>query len=258
MATRIVAPLTKLCASAALFAGSTAPAAPNPDGESNLSERAIRYAEGFSATRTENKLRHGLALEDFQSDARAIVAKPKGSVSSTLAESTGGEFWIYDATTELFFDDDGDGYYRYLRVSFDADTFFTDAYVYAELYLSWDGETWERYFVTEDFLIQGSTSLDEYEIETEFVTGYPTGLYDVLIEIYDADFGDFVGEFGPLQSSDFSLLPIEDLEHDGLPPPLVTVSHEHGGSGAISWLWLTLLLAGLLGRRCESAGERSV
>lgn len=249
--------MAKTCLVAALFAGSTAPAAPNPDGEGNLSEHAIRYAEGFSATRAEDELRNGLVLEDFQSDSRAIISKPKGSVSSTLGESTGGEFWIYDAATELFYDDDGDGYYHYLRVIFDADTFFTDAYVYAELYLSWDGETWERYFVTEDFLIQGSTSLDEYEIETEFVTGYPTGLYDVLIELYDADFGDFVGEFGPLQSSDFSLLPIEDLEHDGLPPPPVAVSHEHGGSGSISWLWLMLLFAGLLGRRYKVEGDCS-
>ena len=52
-------------------------------------------------------------------------------------------------------------------------------------------------------------------------------------------------------------LPIEDLEHDGLPPPPVPISHEHGGSGSISWLWLMLLLAGLLGRRCEEAGKCS-
>ena len=256
MTIRIPAPLAKLCLLATLSASSTAPAAPDPDSEGNVSERAIRYAEGFSATREESGLRNALVLEDFQSASRAIVAKPKGSASRTLSEST-GEFWVYAAATELFYDDDGDGYYHYLRVSFDADTFFTDAYVYAELYLSWDGETWERYFVTEDFLLQGSTSLDEYEIETEFVTGYPTGLYDVLIELYDADFGDFVGEFGPLQSSDFSILPIEDLEHDGLPPPPVTISHEHGGSGSISWLWLMFLLAGLLGRRCEEAGKCS-
>ena len=228
--------------------GSTASASPDPEAETGAPQRTLRYAEGFSATRAENTVRDGLIVEDFESESRPIVIKPKGS-DSRVASVSAGEFWIYSASTELFFDDDGDGYYHYLRVRFDADTLFTDAYVYAELYLSWDGETWERYFVSEDFLIQGSTSLDEYEVETEFVTGYPTGLYDVLIELYDADFQEYVDEFGPLQSSAFSILPIEDLEHDSLAPPVVTISHGHGGAGSVSWLGSMLLLAALVGRR---------
>lgn len=227
--------------------GWTASAAPGPGNEADAPQRTIRYAEGFSAARAEDAVREGLIVEDFESESRPIVTKPKIS-ESRVASVSGGEFWIYSASTELFFDDDGDGYYHYLRVRFDADTLFTDAYVYAELYLSWDGETWERYFVSEDFLIQGSTSLDEYEIETEFVTGYPTGLYDVLVELYDADFQEYVDEFGPLQSSAFSILPIEDLEHDSPAPPVVTVIHEHGGAGSMSWLGLSLLLAVLAGR----------
>jgi len=249
MMTRILAPQTAIGLLAILSAALTAAAPPSPGAETGAADRTLRYAEGFSAARTEGALRDTLVVEDFQSTSRAIVTKPKGSDSRVrVASVSAGEFWIYAAATELFYDDDGDGYYHYLRVSFDADTFFADAYVYAELYLSWDGETWERYFVTEDFLIQGSTSLDEYEIETEFVTGYPTGLYDVLIELYDADFGDFVDEFGPVQSSDFSILPIEDLDHDAPPPSSVIISHEHGGAGSISWLLLTLLFAGFLGR----------
>ena len=247
MTTRITARLATLSILITLSTNSATIAAPDSGDQAGEAKRTIRHAEGFSAERTEDELRDTLLVEDFESESRAIVTKPRRT-DSTVASVSAGEFWIYSATTELFFDDDGDGYYHYLRVTFDADTLFSDAYVYAELYLSWDGETWERYFVSEDFLIQGSTSLDEYEVETEFVSGYPTGLYDVLIELYDADFGEFVDEFGPLQSSDFSILPIEDLEHDGVPPPVV-ISHEHGGAGSISWAVLVVLAALILGRR---------
>ena len=251
--TRISVPLATIGLLVTVSAGSTPIAAPNPGDVADAARRTIRHAEGFSAARAEDELRGTLLVEDFDSESDAIVTKPK-RVDSTVASVSADEFWIYSASTELFFDDDGDGYYHYLRVTFDADTVFAEAYVYAELYLSWDGETWERYFVSEDFLIQGSTSLDEYEIETEFVSGYPTGLYDVLIELYDADFGEFVDEFGPLQSSAFSILPIEDLEHDGIPPP-VAISHEHGGSGSLSWVPLAFLLTLLLGRRARRPME---
>ncbi len=241
MRTRILVPLAII----GLVTGVAAPASEGAGDGARSAEPTIRYVEGFSGGLERNEPRESLITDNPGDAPRTIVTKPKG-FDSTVASGSTGNFWIYSATTDLFNDVDGDGYYHYLRVRFDADTFFTDAYVYAELYLSWDGETWEQYFVTEDFLVQGSTSFDEYEVETEFVTGYPTGLYDVLIELYDADFGTFVDEFGPFQSSDFSILPIEDLDHDGLPPPPVTISHEHGGGGALSWLWLlssaTLLL----------------
>jgi len=251
MITRV---LTKL-AFVSLLASSAGYAAEAMDGEAPEAERIIRSGEGFSSTRDPDGLRSALVLKDLQADSRSLVVKPKGLDSTTASPSAAGDFWFYSADTELFFDNDGDGYYHYLRVRFDADTFYTDAYVYAELYVSWDGETWEQFHVTEDFLIQGSSSFDEYEVETEFVTGYPSGLYDVLIELYDADFGTFVDEFGPFQSSAFSLLPIEDLEHDGVPTAVVTVSHENGGSGAISFIWLALLLTALGAKWMRSASR---
>ena len=38
--------------------------------------------------------------------------------------------------------------------------------MYAVLYLSIDGEIFEEYVATDDFLISGSSSFDEYEIDT--------------------------------------------------------------------------------------------
>ncbi|HEU4620009.1 MAG TPA: hypothetical protein VFV10_18370, partial [Gammaproteobacteria bacterium] len=73
----------------------------------------------------------------------------------------------------------------------------------------------------------------------------PPGSYDVLIEIYDSDSGVLVDEFGPNESSAFSLLPLEDAASDGVaPPPVVVVSDEHGGGGSVSWAALLALAAG--------------
>jgi hypothetical protein len=68
----------------------------------------------------------------------------------------------------------------------------------------------------------------------------------VLIEIYDADTGELVDEYGPNESSEFSLLALEDAGRDGVPPP---PPEDHSGGGAISWLGLTGLLGALALRR---------
>jgi hypothetical protein len=220
------------------------------------SERVVRVAEGFSAARPDGAAYKAPGREERRTSSKDLVVRSKGF--SSLATSVGNDFWIYDASTELLFDVDGDGYYHYLRVRFDVDTYFESAYVYAMVFLSDDGETWEHLTSTDDFLIEGATALDEYEVETELVSGYPAAQYDVLIEIYDADFGDFVAEFGPAESSDFALLPLEDAERDGVGPPTVIVE-DHGG-GAASWLLLLLAAGALIGRRLgatHSADEPS-
>ena len=151
------------------------------------------------------------------------------------------EACVYDADVELFDDFDGDGFYTYLRVSFDVDSIYTDHYVYARLFLTEDGINWDEYHITEDFLVEGSSPFDDYEVETELVTGFLPGYYDALIEIYDADFGYFLGEFGPADSSAFSLLPLEDIDHDTV-QPVVVVTTEHGGGGATDFIALAALI----------------
>jgi hypothetical protein len=149
------------------------------------------------------------------------------------------DHFIFDADVELFDDFDSDGHYQFLSVRIDADTLRAEAYVYAILYLSADGTTWEPYHTTEDFLITGEISDDEFFVETQLQTGYPTGFYDLLIELYDADFGSYSDEFGPNQSADLALLPLEDATQD---PNNVELTVIEGGGGAFSWLWLPALL----------------
>lgn len=198
-------------------------------------EKVHRTAEGFTAGSGERGSATSTQLKEHSTMAADSLSKPR-SVATSL---TTGNAWIFDADAVLFDDLDGDGYFRFLSVRFDADTYLPGMYVYAMLYLSADGQTWEHYYTTDDFLIDGTVPDDEYYVETELLEGYPPGLYDVLIELYDADFGTFEDEFGPAQTSALGLLAIEDASWD-VPPIQVSVTTEHGGGGAMSY-WLVAL-----------------
>jgi MYXO-CTERM domain-containing protein len=215
-------------------------------------QRITRSAEGPAQEHAADELRDPASFEMVRRDPAQITVKPRRAVGSSKGtdalQSTYGDSWVYEATTDIFSDRDRDGYFSYLRVQFDADTIYSYSYVYAEIYLSADGTAWEHLYSTQDFAIWGSDPEDDYEVETELLSGYSTGLYDVLIELYDADTGELVDEFGPNESPEFSLLPLEDSVRDGAPPPppdYVYDDHDHddGGGGAFSWLGL----AGLLG-----------
>lgn len=151
-------------------------------------------------------------------------------------------FYVYDGFAEIYYDDDGDGFFYGLDVFFDVDTDFASAFVYAALYLSLNGGPWELYYTTDDFEINGAIADDEYLVQTELFEGYPTDFYDVLIEVYDADFGDFVAEFGPNDTSGLALLPLEDQLLD---TPVVVgsgfVAVNGGGGGAAGWGVIGLL-----------------
>ena len=173
-------------------------------------------------------------------DTRAGFAKP-GAGSST-SESPGFDFWIYDADVVLFNDDDRDGYYHGIDLLFDADTIYSVADVYAVLYLSYEGGPWNEYAVTDDFTIFGASGTDEYVLVTELMSGYPTGSYDLLIELFDSFDGAFLASFGPADASDLGYLSLEDYNRDE-PIDDVQVVVNHGGGGAMDgWLLSAFLL----------------
>jgi len=137
------------------------------------------------------------------------------------------------------------GFFYGIDLLFDADTIWSSAWVYAVLYLSYEGGPWNEYTVTEDFLIEGARGDDEYVVVTELQAGYPTGDYDILIELFDADTGVFLTDFGPESSSALSFLPLEDFNRDA--PTFdrpVTVSRGSGGGAAGAWM--LLLLGGVI------------
>ncbi len=176
-----------------------------------------------------------------------------GSSFESGSQSPGNDFWFYSADVDLYSDLDYDGYYAAVDVTFDVDTIYNVADVYAVLYLSYEYGPWNEYAYTQDFTIYGMSGDDEYFIDTELVSGYPTGSYDVLIELYDTYDGAFVAEFGPDESSQLSYLPLEDVGRDTPHIHSTTVIVEEGG-GSIGLLGLLALLGiAALTRRTSAA-----
>ena len=214
----------------------------------SLSSHTIRGGRDNPTVRSNTTEEYG-ALETTgkrsRSGTRAGFAKPGAGSSS--AQSTSFDFWIYDADVQLFNDDDNDGYFHGVDLLFDADTIYSEADVYAVLYLSFEGGPWNEYAVTEDFTIFGSSGSDEYVLVTELMSGYPTGDYDLLIELFDTFDGAFLASYGPDETSALSFLPLEDFNRDA-PLTEVVIIESHGGGGSFDgWLLSLLILVLLIG-----------
>ena len=155
-----------------------------------------------------------------------------------------GDFWFYSADVVLFNDHDGDGHFHGIDLLFDADTYYLEADVYAVVYLSLADGPWNEYSVTDNFTLYGTAAEDAYGIVTELVSGYPTGSYDLLIELFDAWDDSFLASFGPADTSALAFLPLEDEGRDTPYTPPTTVIVNEGG-GSLDWLLLLALLCAL-------------
>lgn len=164
------------------------------------------------------------------------------------ANSVYRDFYIYDAYSRLFVDNDFDGFYQTFSVTFDADV--SGAYinetanVFAELYLSRNGGPWEHYYTTDIFTIFGDATDDDYEVLTTLESGYTTDHYDVLIDLYEVGYGDIVAT---VSSNDFDSLYALPLESRYWDEEYIEIETEHGGTMS-QWGILALLILGLTRR----------
>lgn len=169
------------------------------------------------------------------------------------------EFDIYSASSRLFEDIDFDGYYQTFSVTFDADVYSQyqteGAQVFADLYLSKDGGPWELYHTTDVFLIIDDTSDDEIEVVTTLDLGYPTGYYDVLVDLYDLGYTQPVATISSEDVDSLYALPLESADRDEI---IVVERYSSsvviaGGSMSIMGMFVMLFAVGLRGvsrRRC--------
>ena len=170
----------------------------------------------------------------------------QAKAGATYSNAPNVDFWFYSADVILFNDHDNDGFFYGIDLLFDADTYFDAVDVYAVVYLSHEGGPWNEYAATENFTIFSTSSDDEYVIVTELLEGYPSGSYDLLIELFDAYDDSFLAYFGPDDSSELAFLPLEDADWDSpVEVPEVIVVHERGG-GALDWLMLLAMAATVL------------
>ncbi|MEO1037089.1 MAG: choice-of-anchor H family protein [Pseudomonadota bacterium] len=157
------------------------------------------------------------------------------------------DFWIFEAFVNIFFDEDLDGFFTRVELDFDAETVFTEADVFAVIYLSLEGGPWNEVVETDVFRIFGAGEGDEYFVDIDLLTGYPSGSYDILIELYDTFDGQLVAEFGPNDSLELFDLPLEDQLRDEVIVGGPTVFVSEGGGGALGGA--ALLALGVLALR---------
>ncbi|WP_133470226.1 choice-of-anchor H family protein [Paraglaciecola marina] len=165
-------------------------------------------------------------------EARTLDIRPE-------AKNASSDFWIYDAWVEFYGDEDGDGFYSHFAVSLDADTYFSEAQVYARLYLG-KNELFKEYHTTSTFTIYGDSSADNLVVESELLTGFTPGDYEVLIELYDEYSNELVAVIDGYNDGDLYLLPLESNNYEEVyEEPSVIIVTEHGGS--MGWGILCLL-----------------
>lgn len=218
------------------------------------SSKSIGYPAGSSPDETARET----TLDQTEVDLLPALLKqgfrPESGVTGVHVENTsyhyGGDITIFDTFTTLISDFDGDGFYHRFSVAIDADTVYSTSWVYAELYLSFEGGPWNYYASSDDFHIHGDSEQDIYVVETELAEGFPAGYYDIRVELYDIATGDLLHVFGPYDDDSLSALPLEDSIYDddhhisGVTTEVIVAGH-----GGLGWVFLTaMLLTGLLRR----------
>lgn len=218
--------------------------------ESSASTRSISYSlttqTELATEKTQSNL---LKLKQAELQTLPVISKQGYRSESTqqMSSSYYGDFSIHDASVELFNDLDYDGFYHHFSVSLDADTVYSNAHVYAELYISYEGGPWNYYAGSDVFAIYGNSPNDAFVIETELVEGFPAGYYDIRIDLYDAHNNAWLLSYGPYENYSLSALPLEDSYSDSFYDGTV-ISYETDiyvhGNGSMNG-WSLLLLAGL-------------
>ena len=241
--------------SASLGAPESATSDTDSKARSSISTHSIRGGRDNPSVSKETVEDYAaLATVGVRDSAKTRGGQFKTGLGTTQSQSAGFDFWFYEADVVLFNDDDNDGYFHGIDLLFDVDTNFISADVYAVLYLSLDGGPWNEYAETETFTIFGTSADDEYVLVTELMAGYPTGSYDILIELFDDFDNAFLTSFGPDETSELAFLPLEDFELDApIIPIQVVVNQGHGGGGAMDGWFLGTFILLLL-----SSGLRSI
>lgn len=181
-----------------------------------------------------------LIKEGFRAESTVMALH----IDSTSYNTT-GDIIVYDASTELISDFNDDGFFHRFSITIDADTVYDTAYVYARLYLSYEGGPWNHYATSDAYHIYADSDSDIFTIETELADGFSPGYYDIRIELYDADHDEWLLYYGPYDDASLSNLPLEDSYYDDIDlllhyPVETEVIISANAHGAMGWLLFAL------------------
>jgi hypothetical protein len=185
--------------------------------------RVSKYAEARGAAKSAAVTK---SAKSHRPRASTKTAPAKSVRPSATMAARASDFWFFDAGSTLLGDRDDDGFHHEFRIRFDADVVTGDALVYARLYLRRAGDSdWLLYAETDDFRISGQNGDDDYFVITTLDDGWPTGDYDVLIDLYESGFSGIVATIGPLDNNALALLPLEET---GLDLPIELPGYDIG------------------------------
>ncbi len=195
-----------------------------------------------------NTTRESMINQKYQqarnrSVAKNIAALPR--LNQTSRSFSDGTFAIYEGYSQLIEDLDADGYFQTFSVTFDADLLtgnpHDEAVVYAELYLSEDGGPWVHYYSTDNFVIHGESSDDEFEVYSTLEQGFSSNHYDILIDLYEVGYPNIVASYSSDDSNSLYGLPLESSDYDLEYVEYYTEVHSDGGSSSVIILIIMMI-----------------
>ena len=179
--------------------------------------RDADYKSSFSYEDLKSELKQSINKSDVKTRAQMRAEKSALPKASTTGQKSGlSHLYIHDAAVYLYNDTDGDGYYSRLRVDFDVDSGYAEYFdVYAEMFIREEGtHDWIHYFTTDVFEIYHDDSSDDYSVTTTLNTGFPTGKYEVLIDLFEYGFSGVVDTMDAYSDPDLGNLPLEDATYE--------------------------------------------
>ncbi len=172
-------------------------------------DRQLIESGDISISRRQEGLKTRSKTDDLESSA-----KLKKRIVSAEINSQANSFEIYDSWISFELDEDNDGYYSQFSVNFDADYAPGHADVYADIFIRSEGEEWYLLHETDIFSIYSTESDDLYSVSIALNSDFPTGQYDILIDLYEAGVSGIVATAEHDNDSDLYGLFLEDQLHE--------------------------------------------
>jgi hypothetical protein len=215
----------------------------------DIKQRVLLGDSDQERNKTVNTTRESMIDQKQQQARKSSTTKNMTKslrLNQTSRSFSDGTFAIYEGYSQLIEDLDADGYFQTFSVTFDADLLtgnpHDEAVVYAELYLSENGGPWVHYYSTDNFVIHGESSDDEFEVYSTLEQGFSSNHYDILIDLYEVGYSNMVASYSSDDSNSLYGLPLESSDYDLEYVEYYSEVHSDGGSSSLYSLLMIILI----------------